>query len=87
MIDEKVIEELIQKELKEANNKNPMFSSDHEAYAVIKEEVEEAGFEFGSTTNYLDMLWHKVAKDEPNKKRVYTEMKKPPFVQSRNQSR
>ncbi|MDF2537428.1 MAG: hypothetical protein K0S76_449 [Herbinix sp.] len=33
---------LVFKELKSANEKFPPFNSDHEGYAVIKEEVEEA---------------------------------------------
>lgn len=76
MIDEKFVEEMIQQELKEANKSHPMFHSDHEAYAVIKEEIEEASFEFVSLENYLGNLWHKVVEDEPNKKRIYDEMKK-----------
>lgn len=76
MIDEKFIEDMVQNELKEANKLHSMFSSDHEAYAVIKEEVEEAAFEFDSVSNYLSILWSKVARDQPNKKRIYDEMKK-----------
>lgn len=33
---------LIEQELKRANNKFPLFSTEHEAYAVLLEEVEEA---------------------------------------------
>ena len=76
MIDENVIKEMIQQELKEANKSHPMFHSDHEAYAVIKEEIEEASFESISLENYLGNLWHKVVTDETNKTRVYEEMKK-----------
>ena len=32
---------LVDKELKEANKNNPLFSSDHEAISVIREEIEE----------------------------------------------
>lgn len=35
------IQKLVNKELKEANKKYPLFHSDHEAYAVILEELEE----------------------------------------------
>lgn len=35
------IQKLVDKELEEANKKYPLFHSDHEAYAVIKEEIEE----------------------------------------------
>ena len=76
MIEKELIEEMIQQELKEANKTHQMFNSEHEAYAVIKEEIEEASFEFISIENYLGNLWHKVVEDEPNKKRIYEEMKK-----------
>lgn len=76
MIDKKLIEDMIQQELKEANKEHPMFHSEHEAYAVIKEEIEEASFEFISLENYLGNLWHKVVIDETNNKRIYEEMKK-----------
>lgn len=33
MTDRKIIEELVQQELKEANEKHPLFHSPHEAYA------------------------------------------------------
>lgn len=33
---------LVEKELVSANKKFPMFASNHEGYAVIKEEIEEA---------------------------------------------
>lgn len=36
------IEKLVQKELAAANEKFPLFASNHEGYAVIKEEIEEA---------------------------------------------
>ena len=35
------IKELVQQELNEANEIHPQFHSDHEAWAVIKEELEE----------------------------------------------
>ena len=76
MTDENVIKEMIQQELKEANKFHSMFHSEHEAYAVIKEEIEEASFEFISLENYLGNLWHKVVTDETNNKRIYEEMKK-----------
>lgn len=37
-----MIKKLIEKELENANRKFPLFASWHEAYAVIKDEVEEA---------------------------------------------
>lgn len=53
-----MIEKLINDELQSANKKFPPFSSWHEAYAVILEEVEEAQEETNVMCNlYLDRLW------------------------------
>lgn len=46
VIKEKVLE-LVQVELDSANRKFPLFSSTHEGYAVLLEEIEEAGDEMG----------------------------------------
>lgn len=54
------IEFLVEKELKKANEKFPMFASAHEGYAVIKEEIEEAEQELHEIKNSLDMLWHNI---------------------------
>lgn len=56
-----MIEKLINEELQNANKKFPLFSSWHEAYAVILEEVEEANNEADVMCNlYLDRLWHDI---------------------------
>lgn len=56
-----MIEKLINDELQSANKKFPLFSSWHEAYAVILEEVEEANNEADVMCNlYLDRLWHDI---------------------------
>ena len=56
-----MIEKLIDKELQNANKKFPLFSSWHEAYAVILEEVEEANEETNvMCTLYLDRLWQDI---------------------------
>lgn len=52
-----MIEKLINDELRAANKKFPLFSSWHEAYAVILEEVEEAGEETITIQHRLDTLW------------------------------
>lgn len=53
-----MIKKLINDELRSANKKFPLFSSWHEAYAVILEEVEEAQEETNVMCNlYLDRLW------------------------------
>lgn len=51
------IEKLVQKELKAANEKFPLFASNHEGYAVIKEEVEEAKEQLSYVKQMLDALW------------------------------
>jgi len=51
------VEELISKELKSANEKFPMFHSNHEGYAVILEEVEEAEFELNCIKQFHSVLW------------------------------
>lgn len=56
-----MIEKLINEELQNANKKFPLFSSWHEAYAVILEEVEEAQEEAAVMCNlYLDRLWQDI---------------------------
>lgn len=56
-----MIEKLINDELRAANKKFPLFSSWHEAYAVILEEVEEANNEADvMCALYLDRLWHDI---------------------------
>ena len=51
------VEKLVQKELEAANQRFPMFRSDHEGYAVIKEEIEESEQALENTKVYLNLLW------------------------------
>lgn len=51
------VELLVQKELESANKKFPMFHSDHEGYAVLKEEVEEAEENLIKTKDQIASLW------------------------------
>lgn len=51
---------LIEQELKRANNKFPLFSSEHEAYAVLLEEVEEVEVEIQLIKARMDSLWEYV---------------------------
>ena len=51
------VEKLVQKELKSANQRFPMFRSGHEGYAVIKEEIEESEQALENTKVYLNLLW------------------------------
>lgn len=57
------IQALADEELKEANKKYPEFSSDHEAYAVIKEEVEECKEDVQEMEMVLSYFWGKVKRN------------------------
>ena len=64
MINKDIIEQLAAEELMDANTKNePKFNSTHQAYAVLKEEVEEMQFEVGMVDDRLSMLWQCVKTD------------------------
>lgn len=64
MINRKEIERLIAMELEDANKKHhPLFASDHESYAVIKEELEETEAELKHLFLYLSSVWHQVKND------------------------
>ena len=54
------VEKLVEKELKSANQKFPMFRSDHEGYAVLKEELEETEYEFDCIQGRIVELWRSV---------------------------
>lgn len=54
------VENLVQKELESANQKFPMFRSDHEGAAVIVEEIEEAEYEFECIKDRFQELWRAV---------------------------
>lgn len=57
------IEKLVQIELKEANIVHPLFHSTHEAYGVIKEEVEETEQELIAVKENLKQFWETVKQD------------------------
>ena len=64
MIEREKILELAAEELADANTKHPpMFSSAHEVYAVLKEEIEEAMDEFSAIGNGMKVLWNNVKED------------------------
>ena len=54
------VEKLVQKELESANQRFPMFRSDHEGAAVIVEEIEEAKEEMELLERQFDVLWENV---------------------------
>ena len=57
------VEKLVKKELDSANQRFPMFRSDHEGYAVIKEEYEEAECELAYIKDRVAGLWNSVKHD------------------------
>lgn len=58
------IKELVQQELNEANEIHPQFHSDHEAWAVIKEEVEECKEALGCLRSYMRVIWRGIREDK-----------------------
>jgi hypothetical protein len=60
------IQAAIDKELKAACDRFPMFASLHEAYAVIKEEKEEAMDEFADIERFLSMAWGLIKQNQLN---------------------
>lgn len=64
------IQELADEELKEANKKYPQFSSDHEAYAVILEELEETEENVKAMRYCMEVMWCCVKRDKEPRKSV-----------------
>ena len=54
------VQALFDKELKKANKENPQFHSEHEAYAVLLEEVEEVRKELDGLDCYTGYIWDTV---------------------------
>lgn len=48
---------MVNKELENANKNNPLFASDHEAWAVMLEEVEEVREVLEKIEKTMDTLW------------------------------
>ena len=62
--DVSIVYTLRNKELCRANSKYPLFSSTHEGYAVLREEVDEACDEIENIKFMMDVLWtHTKAKE------------------------
>jgi len=55
---------LVEKELKAANEKYPLFASPHEAYAVILEEIEECQSAMAIMTMFFSKYWHEIKENE-----------------------
>lgn len=58
------IERLAEKELKAANKIHPPFASQHEAFAVIVEEIEELCDESNKLQTIQSQMWKRVRADE-----------------------
>lgn len=56
----KNIDELIERELRNANSKYPLFSSEHEGYAVILEEYEETKYNIELADRTLENIWENI---------------------------
>ena len=57
------VEKLVQKELESANQRFPMFRSDHEGAAVIYEEIEEAKSNYSNIELIFSYLWKGIKRD------------------------
>lgn len=65
MIKTEIIEKLSELELAEANTKHPpKFANWHEAYAVTKEELEEAEDEIIQARCHLNSAWESIKEDD-----------------------
>ena len=64
MTDRKKIAGFISKEYDEAIKKHGTFNSDHEAYAVLKEEVEEASEELDYIDASMVLMWGDIREDK-----------------------
>ena len=63
----KQVEQLTNNELSGANEKFPMFHSTHEAYAVLKEEIEELECEIEEIKILLSEIWQQIRLNQNNK--------------------
>lgn len=60
------IDRLVDIEFFIANTQHSRFASDHEGYAVLLEEIEEAGVEYDQIVKFdVKKLWHSVKHDMP----------------------
>lgn len=57
------IRSLAEDEKSDAIRNHGLFHSDHEAYAVIKEELEEAAAELSLMSSCLDTVWNRAKRD------------------------
>ena len=64
MTDRKQIARLICDEYDDIITKHGTFNTDHEAYAVLKEEVEETGEELDAIDTGMMILWNNIREDK-----------------------
>ena len=69
VVEEKVLE-LVEMELAAANEKHPPFASQHEGYAVILEEIEEAREPINALERHLGYAWNTIKNDSNAKERI-----------------
>ena len=60
---ENQVRDLVKIELAAANERFPQFHSQHEGYAVIREEVEETREQLEVVERYLSYLWDRAKQD------------------------
>ena len=65
------VEKLVQKELESANQRFPMFRSDHEGSAVIYKEIEEAESEMRGVNRHFAGAWYSVKINERSRSYQY----------------
>lgn len=58
------VENLVQKELADANKKFPLFNSAHEGYAILLEEIDELKFEMLQIKKIRKDLWKCIKRNE-----------------------
>ena len=62
--------EFVKMELAAANEKHPQFASQHEGYAVILEEIEEARAQINALEQHFGYAWDTIKHDSNAKERV-----------------
>lgn len=63
----KAVEQLVQDEYNLASQQHgKYFNSSHEAYAVIKEEMEEAKYDINVVESYLNKYWNAIKSNLPS---------------------
>ena len=64
------VQQLVEIELAAANEKHPPFASQHEGYAVILEEIEEARAQINALEQHFGYAWDAIKHDSNAKERI-----------------